>query len=402
MDVDGDSGVSDNRHGSGAAAGAGGDAGGLVGDMPAAHDAAAYTSALDAERRAAFATVFQTAFVPESHARGVTDGGDACVAVNSLGRLDMWRLDYARAAGYAASPPAPARSLQAHDTAVYAFCFASSGPRRRVVVTGGDTDLKVWDWEAIVGDGDGGASVDPKRALLASVESPRTVGARGALSALCETNALCFDEAAGRLYSGAGDGCAHAWDVATMKAVRCFKGHTDFVHSVACLPRAGQLATASEDGTVRLWDARSAEAVRTLVPPAPPAASRVDRWLAAVAVDPSENWLATAGGAGTLAAFHLLSGTLTSRVETGCPVHCLTFGGAEVLAGGAGAHVHRWSYASDKLLGRVAVTPSCVYSVAVAPDGRAQTMLASGVSRFVDVNIERSSRAFSLSSSTSV
>lgn len=206
--------------------------------------------------------------------------------------------------------------------------------------------------------------------------------------------AILLGNQSGALYSAAGDSCAYAWDLETMKVTSTFKGHEAFLHAVVALGHSQQLATASEDGTVRIWDVRTNETVRTIVPDRD---ARSPSFVGALAVDSSENWLVCGGGAGVLTAVHVLSGTTTSTVSTGCPIQCLTFGGDEVLAGGADGHVYRWSHVRDKLLGRIAVTPSSVYSVAASPSALDETILVAGTSRFVDVNIERSSRAFALS-----
>jgi WD40 repeat protein len=59
------------------------------------------------------------------------------------------------------------------------------------------------------------------------------------------------------------------WDVKTGKEVRSFKGHTEYVWSVAFSPDGKQALSASVDKTVRLWDVANGKEVRCFDHPAP-------------------------------------------------------------------------------------------------------------------------------------
>lgn len=408
-------------HGEAPAAGAGatGSAAGTLADPPppAEHSVAQYQADTDASLRAAHATVFAAAFAPS------TTVPTHCAAATSTGDVLVWNFSLSQSAEFARRPPRPAAALHGHDGAAYAMCFAQSpSTHKPVVVTGGDTELRVWDWAPLLARAeeaaDGGAYarnsdaviVDPGTALVASFENPRAKGKRETLAPLSETNGLAFARSSGRLYSAAGDNCAYAWDLATGTVTATFKGHTDYLQDVCVMERSQLLATASEDGTVKLWDTRSQELVRTLDMPAPPAAgggaaaapasgseASGDRpWVGAVDVDESENWLVCGGGSGMLASFHVVSGTLTASYTCDSDIHTVTFGEDEVLAGAGGGHVYRWSHSRGALLGKISTTAAPVYAVACSPVPGDKTMLTSGAGSYVDVYIEPCSRSFSL------
>ena len=55
------------------------------------------------------------------------------------------------------------------------------------------------------------------------------------------------------------------WDVATGDALVEFRGHTNFVFSIAFNPHSNILVSGSFDETVKLWDVRTGNCVSTLI-----------------------------------------------------------------------------------------------------------------------------------------
>jgi WD40 repeat protein len=56
------------------------------------------------------------------------------------------------------------------------------------------------------------------------------------------------------LVSVAEDNTVHVWDFATLKELRCFRGHLGGINAVAFAPDSKTLASASDDTTVIIWD----------------------------------------------------------------------------------------------------------------------------------------------------
>lgn len=119
------------------------------------------------------------------------------------------------------------------------------------VPSGGNTEMRGWDWEAVLA-----GRVTGCDAALFTVTNPPLPGSLSIVE-LSETNALSWNATDGLLYSAAGDGNAYAWDLTKGVTVRSFSGHTKYLHSLAVAPRSRSLVTGSEDGTMKLWGACS-------------------------------------------------------------------------------------------------------------------------------------------------
>ncbi len=65
-----------------------------------------------------------------------------------------------------------------------------------------------------------------------------------------------------RLATSGADNSVTLWDVATGKAIRVLRGHTDVVFAVVFSPDGSLIATGSKDTTIRIWDV-STEAERS-------------------------------------------------------------------------------------------------------------------------------------------
>jgi WD40 repeat protein len=66
--------------------------------------------------------------------------------------------------------------------------------------------------------------------------------------------------------SGNYDNLVLLWDAESGEQLRSFKGHSDYVVSVAFSPDGKRIASASYDGTIRIWDADSGKQLRSLDP----------------------------------------------------------------------------------------------------------------------------------------
>ncbi len=55
------------------------------------------------------------------------------------------------------------------------------------------------------------------------------------------------------------------WDAETGALLRTFRGHTDWVRSVAFSPDGKRVLTGSDDSTAKLWDAETGQEIRTFL-----------------------------------------------------------------------------------------------------------------------------------------
>lgn len=65
----------------------------------------------------------------------------------------------------------------------------------------------------------------------------------------------------GQLFAASADGLIKQFDLATMKEVRAFTGHTDWVFGLDYDPASGRLASGSYNGEVRVWDSKTGESL---------------------------------------------------------------------------------------------------------------------------------------------
>jgi WD40 repeat protein/serine/threonine protein kinase len=73
---------------------------------------------------------------------------------------------------------------------------------------------------------------------------------------------LAFSPNGSRLFSASQDKTVKIWDLTTGQEALTLRAHTDTVRGLAISPNGYRLATAGADGTVRIWDAAPGEAQR--------------------------------------------------------------------------------------------------------------------------------------------
>ncbi len=147
--------------------------------------------------------------------------------------------------------------LRAHSVRAWSVAFSPDG--RFLASGGGDTVIRLWDYET--------GSI--KKVLQGHEEQVLSV-------AFSADNTLA---------SSSADGTVRMWDVET-KSSRILDGHTDWVFSVAFHPNGDILASTGKDMSVRLWDTTSGVPLNVL--------ERHTRWGRDVAIS-RDGILASAG-----------------------------------------------------------------------------------------------------------
>eukprot|EP00741_Cyanophora_paradoxa_P010091 tig00020515_g9769.t1 len=366
----------------------------------APYTAEAYARAIREEQLRQAATVFAAIFDPS---------GEYLVCADSLGRIVVWSLNDLIHTNWhvtGQSPPRPLASFRAHECGIYCATFYPGSPSPRLI-TGSDEDIRVWDFQSIVHWGRAAAQGSAP-SPLATIENPRATSSRGAQGPRSETNGLAIDASAGLFFSAAGDGNAYGWDAERCQLVAEFRGHRNYLHCVAARPRYGQILTGSEDGTVRLWDARrggNAGCIAVLDPAkgatAESGAPKGGPWVGCVAVDPAESFLVCGGGSSSISIIHLGPAghmPLVASTPTAGAPQCLSFADEQILVGGSGGRVERFTARGAPSLSLRASAPS-VFAATLneaGPPGN-RVLVAGGSLPVVDVFSGLGSRMFSVS-----
>jgi WD40 repeat protein/serine/threonine protein kinase len=163
--------------------------------------------------------------------------------------------------------------LDGHDDAIYAVVFSKDGTK---LATGGpDHTIRLWDLQ----------NQKPLRVLrghantvyrmlfteadsrLVSVATDSTIRlwdvATGAQLGRIDTpdwnSGLDMTKDEKWLFTSGKDPSIVMWELSTLKKVREFSGHEQWVNSVKVSPDGSVLASSSDDGTVRLWSVNTTE-----------------------------------------------------------------------------------------------------------------------------------------------
>lgn len=191
--------------------------------------------------------------------------------------------------------------------------------------------------------------------------------------------AVAFSPDGQSLASSSGDRTIKIWNMSARKLLHTFRGHTNWVSSVAFSrmpsnPRdkgklGGILASGSGDKTIKLWDLKNRKLIRTLV-------GHKD-WVSSVAFSPNGKILASGSGDRTIKLWNLSTGKLIRTISDSGGVTAIAFSpDGETIASGSFFHsVRLWDLQNGKLLQNFTGQLRPVYAIAFSPDGKT---LASG------------------------
>ncbi|MDT3442993.1 protein kinase domain-containing protein [Pseudofrankia sp. BMG5.37] len=250
--------------------------------------------------------------------------------------LDAWRRMALFSARTGVRGTWKARVLEGHTSGVQAVSLSPDG---RLVVTGGDETIRVWE-------------LDTGR-LVQTLTAPTSVEAVG----------LSPD---GRLVvTGGGGNKVRVWELATGREVHTLRGHTGPANSVAVSPD-GRFVVSAGDSTVRVWELATGRRVHVLRG----GGERVE----SVAVAPDGRVAVSAGGGETVWVWDLVTGNCLRTIRVGerfsatVVSSALSPDGRLFVTGDAGATLRVLELATDQLLHPP--RRGGARSVALSPDGR--------------------------------
>jgi len=184
-----------------------------------------------------------------------------------------------------------------------------------------------------------------------------------------------------RLASAGQDGTVQVRDANTGALLTTYRGHSGWVHTVAWSPDGNRLASGSRDKTVQVWDASTGRAVFTY--------RKHTKTVFSVAWSPDGTLLASGSEDGTVRVWHAASGMelATCRGHTGAVLSIAWSPDSTLLASGSGDRTVRvWHAATGASRKTFRSHTGYVFSVAWSPDGQ---QIASG-------SADRTARAWNL------
>ncbi len=271
------------------------------------------------------------------------------------------------------------RQIAGHAGGTTAVAFTEDS--RRIVTSGADRTLKIWDVatganERTIGLGESkvtALAVRGQRALTGREDGTLQLWdlGRGERLAQFQRNSasiwsVAFMGDAERFVASSHDWTVAVWDTRAAEApVVTIEAHKSAVQDVAYSPSGGMLASGGADRLVKLWNASSGELIRTY---------RGHRdFVSAVAFSPDAKLLASAGHDGQIRLWmtssHRLYRILSRRAKV---VHGLAFSPAGNLLAAASTdgRVRVWSVRRGRLLRSLGDGSDGYRSVAFSPDGR--------------------------------
>ena len=160
------------------------------------------------------------------------------------------------------------------------------------------------------------------------------------------------------------------WQVAPLRSLLSFQGHTSWVLSLAWSPDGNMLASSSYDRTIRLWKPLTGQCLKTLT-------GHVN-WVLSLAWSPDGNMLASGGDDQTVRLWDVSQGrclkTLTGHANWVMSV-AWSPNGNMLASSGDDQTVRLWDVSQGKCLRILSGHTNWVRLVAISPDGN---MVASG------------------------
>ncbi len=144
-----------------------------------------------------------------------------------------------------------------------------------------------------------------------------------------------------------------------------FKGHTNFVYSVAFSPKGELLATGSFDNTIKLWDFKTGKEKATL--------KGHTNAVYCVAFSPNGEQLASASQDKTIRIWNVKDGTLIKELKGHTDiVQSVAYSpdGTLLASGSVDKSVRLWNPKDGKEVKNLGTHASSVYAVAFSPDGK--------------------------------
>ncbi|XP_024319265.1 THO complex subunit 6 isoform X6 [Brachypodium distachyon] len=211
-------------------------------------DEAAYRRGILRERDLSCRTLFRAVFFDQ---RDDPDPDVLLAAASSDGSLASFSLSScisSSAPTHAAPQPVaaalvdPVCIVQAHSGPAYDVKFYNDPLQPLLFSCGDDGRIRGWRWHemqsCLVPLSLQGDHLEPVLDLV----NPQHEGPWGARSPIPENNAIAISKQDGSVFAAAGDACAYCWDVESGKCKMTFKGHTDYLHSIAVREANHQIA----------------------------------------------------------------------------------------------------------------------------------------------------------------
>jgi RNA polymerase sigma factor (sigma-70 family) len=228
--------------------------------------------------------------------------------------------------------------LGSHTSGSYFGAFSPDG--RRVVSSGADGTVRVWD-------------------VKAGTELCRLAGHEG------KVFAAAYAPDGRRVISGGADATLRLWDVESGQEVRKFVGHTDQVWTVVFTPDGRHVVSGGQDNTARLWDVETGKQLR-----------KFEGHTAAVeglAVSPDGKRIVSGSYDSTMRLWDIETGKEVRRFEGHTDCVCgVAFSpdGRRALSACKDKIVRLWDVEGGKELKRFEGHTAWVWDVAFAPDGK--------------------------------